>query len=359
MSRPYKAPEFETEGARVKYLSRGAGESYPPNQRQDVMSAYESLGLKNKVVLGRGDYEKVGARSGNGWQFSRTIIRHWRAKNVVPEPAPRGGAHNVKLDDEALWYMDALTWRMPALQIEDYQQLSYNELGVYFSHGTVVGALQLLDLPLRKATNKVTLKYTDENLGKTVEYMETIKQVSPERLRFIDQMGVDRRNTGPLRIRVPRHMEPALAVPGPQGSHFTVTGMTCIRDDHPALLWDVIKGGSTKEYHGEWARQLLYGGHLSHGDVMVRDNCGIMGGDADIALQHEFMHYGITIVPLPPYTPEWNPIEMAWSSAKYRMRHFPRGYDGETLRALGASLDSLSHADMFKWYVGCGYIHGA
>ena len=65
-------------GPEQSYLSRGTGQSYPPNQRQDVMSACESLGLKDKVVLGRADYKAVGARSGNGWQFSRKVIRFRR-----------------------------------------------------------------------------------------------------------------------------------------------------------------------------------------------------------------------------------------------------------------------------------------
>ena len=76
-------------GPEQSYLSRGTGQSYPPNQRQDVMSACESLGLKDKVVLGRADYKAVGARSGNGWQFSRKVIRFRRRAPWKYNPTAR------------------------------------------------------------------------------------------------------------------------------------------------------------------------------------------------------------------------------------------------------------------------------
>ena len=67
---------------------------------------------------------------------------------------------------------------------------------------------------------------------------------------------------------------------------------------------------------------------------------------------------------LPPYSPDYNPIELAFSAMKYHLRR-----DGEYVRmamtelsdmeiscTLSLALYQISEADIFGWYRHCGYI---
>jgi transposase len=72
------------------------------------------------------------------------------------------------------------------------------------------------------------------------------------------------------------------------------------------------------------------------------------------------MHYEF----LPPYSPDYNPIELAFSAMKYHLRR-----DGEYIRlamvelstadvalTLLEALYQISEQDIFGWYRHCGYV---
>jgi DDE superfamily endonuclease len=75
----------------------------------------------------------------------------------------------------------------------------------------------------------------------------------------------------------------------------------------------------------------------------------------DSGMQYEF---------LPPYSPDYNPIELAFSAMKYKLRR-----DGDYVRmamtdllddelqgTLLVPLYSITPADAFGWFRHCGYI---
>jgi transposase len=61
---------------------------------------------------------------------------------------------------------------------------------------------------------------------------------------------------------------------------------------------------------------------------------------------------------LPPYSPDFNPIELAWSKLKERLRQVgARGLD--TLdAAMPAALASITPDDACAWFRHCGYRSG-
>ena len=64
---------------------------------------------------------------------------------------------------------------------------------------------------------------------------------------------------------------------------------------------------------------------------------------------------GARVVFLPPYTPELNPIELAWSKLKNFLRTF-RATALESLDFfLSEGLDSISQKDAQGWFSHAGY----
>jgi len=64
---------------------------------------------------------------------------------------------------------------------------------------------------------------------------------------------------------------------------------------------------------------------------------------------------GCRLLFLPPYSPDFNPIESAWSKLKTRLR----GMGARTQAALEAALrtviDEITATDAHGWFVHCGY----
>ena len=58
---------------------------------------------------------------------------------------------------------------------------------------------------------------------------------------------------------------------------------------------------------------------------------------------------------LPPYSPDFNPIEMMWSKVKNSIRSQEPRDDDELIIAIGNALDSVTASDAIGWFGHCGY----
>lgn len=66
---------------------------------------------------------------------------------------------------------------------------------------------------------------------------------------------------------------------------------------------------------------------------------------------------GATLLFLPPYSPDLNPIEMAWSKLNARIRQQkPRGLDA-LVEATRCALEAVTPADLLGWLRHAGYSH--
>lgn len=91
---------------------------------------------------------------------------------------------------------------------------------------------------------------------------------------------------------------------------------------------------------------------LHRGDVVVWDNLGAhRAGD----LQKMVQSAGGRLEPLPPYSPDFSPIEPGWSKVKQHLR----SAEARTPAALGdaslAAFNSITAEDAKGWFRHCGY----
>jgi transposase len=58
---------------------------------------------------------------------------------------------------------------------------------------------------------------------------------------------------------------------------------------------------------------------------------------------------------LPPYSPDFNPIEEMWSKIKQILRSLAaRTFEG-LIEAIGTALRQVSLQDLTGWFIHCGY----
>ena len=58
---------------------------------------------------------------------------------------------------------------------------------------------------------------------------------------------------------------------------------------------------------------------------------------------------------LPPYSPDFNPIEKIWSKVKTLLRSAEARTPEELLAAIGNALAKVTPKDAFNWFILCGY----
>jgi transposase len=58
---------------------------------------------------------------------------------------------------------------------------------------------------------------------------------------------------------------------------------------------------------------------------------------------------------LPPYSPDYNPVERCWSKIKTYLRKAKARSYKALMRAIKEALETISEADIRAWFEFCGY----
>jgi transposase len=166
-------------------------------------------------------------------------------------------------------------------------------------------------------------------------------------LVFVDESGA---NTKMTRLRGRALGGQRLLARVPHGHDQTSTLISGVRLGGPCAPW-LLGGPMNGEMFLAWVRQGL-APTLGPGDVVILDNLAthkIRGvGDALEAV-------GARLLYLPPYSPDFNPIEPMWSKIKQVLRsHAPRTED-ELLPAAKTAFNSISTADCKGFFFSAQY----
>ena len=65
------------------------------------------------------------------------------------------------------------------------------------------------------------------------------------------------------------------------------------------------------------------------------------------------------MLPLPPYSPDFNPIEKLWSKVKAHLRSLKARTVDALLQGWKEALDAVSAQDARGWFGECGYATAA
>jgi transposase len=64
---------------------------------------------------------------------------------------------------------------------------------------------------------------------------------------------------------------------------------------------------------------------------------------------------GAKVIYLPPYSPDWNPIEKCWSKLKTALRVVGARTRESLEEAIAQVIKTVSEADALGWFAHCGY----
>ena len=166
-------------------------------------------------------------------------------------------------------------------------------------------------------------------------------------LVFVDESGA---NTKMTRLRGRALGGQRLLARVPHGHYQTSTLISGVRLGGPCAPW-LFGGPMNGEMFLAWVRQGL-APTLRPGDVVILDN---LATHKIRGVRDALEAVGARLLYLPPYSPDFNPIEPMWSKIKQVLRsHAPRTED-ELLRAAQAAFNSISTADCKGFFFSAQY----
>jgi hypothetical protein len=172
-------------------------------------------------------------------------------------------------------------------------------------------------------------------------------EIRVERLVFVDEMGS---NTSlcPLYAWSRKGKRATASAPRNWGKNVTLLASMSCRGLGPCLA---VEGATTSGVFEAYLERVL-APSLRPGQVVVMDNLSAHKG----ARAKEIVEgRGCQLLYLPPYSPDLNPIEQAFSKVKGLLRRAEARSRGALVEAMGRALDAVSAQDARGFFAHCGY----
>lgn len=148
--------------------------------------------------------------------------------------------------------------------------------------------------------------------------------------------------------RAPRGKRAYGKTPRNHGKNVTLIASLSHRGMGPAMTLD---GATDTAAFVAYLREVL-APTLTPGQIVVLDNLSV---HKNTEVRRLVARAGCTVAYLPPYSPDYMPIEGAFSKLKQHLRRVEARTREALQRAIGAALDTITAGDAAGWFAACGY----
>jgi len=177
-----------------------------------------------------------------------------------------------------------------------------------------------------------------------------MKSFNAKDLIFIDESGANlrmfnayARAAGGDRIK--------MAVPFDRGPQFSMIGAISITKVEAALYGAWSTNGEI--FHTFIEKSLLP--QLKSKNIVIMDNVKF---HLQEKIKSTIESSGAQVVFLPPYSPDFNPIEPMWSKVKNTLRRLAPRTPRAFKKCIRIAFTAVNKNDLFGWFKHCGYEGG-
>lgn len=163
---------------------------------------------------------------------------------------------------------------------------------------------------------------------------------------FVDESGTNLSLT-PRSGRAPRGQRVVGVVPRNHGPNVTVLAAMGVAGITAAMT---MTGANDGEVWSLFARRILVPS-LRPGQIVIWDNLGVHKNQA---VRELIAAAGCQVRFLPPYSPDFSPLEQAFSKLKTRVRQANARTRPALAEAIAAGLTTITAADAAAWFRHCG-----
>ena len=173
------------------------------------------------------------------------------------------------------------------------------------------------------------------------------EEIDAERIVFVDEMGSNT-SLRPLYAWSPKGKRAFGSAPRNWGKNVTLLASITPEGLGPCLA---VEGPTTREVFEAYLERVL-APTLRPGRVVVVDNLSAhKGGRVKEIVEGR----GCELLYLPPYSPDFNPIEQAFSKIKGLLRRAEARTREALIEAMGIALSAVAARDARGFFEHCGY----
>jgi transposase len=303
-----------------------------------------SQDLRERIVAAVDDHEGSRRAIARRFQVDVSCITRWlrlRRQTGSLQPRPRGGGKPPTLDRAGLERLRSLVQERPDATLDELRQ-----------HLNLSGSVMIVWRGLEKLgiTRKKKTRHADERDRPDVQRMRRafrreVKSTDPRRLVFVDETGVTTAMT-PAYGRAPRGERVVASAPA---SWESVTLITALGLD--GVRAPLAFPGATNEMAFQTYVEDVLVPALREGDVVVFDN---LAAHLRPAVAEAIERAGARVLPLPPYSPDFTPIEEMFSKVKEFLRRVAARTKGALYDAIGDALSQVTVQDILGWFQQAG-----
>jgi transposase len=270
-----------------------------------------------------------------------TRLLQLRRQTGSSQPRPHGGGVAPALDHDALERLRGLVEQTPDATLEALRR----EMGVTGSVMIICRALQKLGLVRKKKSRHAAERDTPEVRRKRRSFRRKVEPIEPKRLVFVDETGVTTAMT-PAYGRAPRGERVEASAPASWGSVTVIAAMGLDGVRAPLVLPGSVNAATFESY----VERVLVPS-LHRGDVVIFDN---LSSHLSAAVCEAIENAGARVLPLPPYSPDFTPIEEMFSKFKAYLRRVGARAKEHLYDAIGEGLREMTLQDILGWFQHAG-----
>jgi transposase len=311
-----------------------------------IMKAY-SHDLRQRVVslcdAGLWSHTHIASLLHVSTAWIRRLLQRRRETGSIAA-LPHGGGPSPKLGKQDFEEVQLLVEERPDATLEELRQ----SLGVNVSVSTIHRVLAALRLTRKKKTLRAAEQDKKDLARKRAKWHRQAKQLDPERLVFIDESGA---NTSMTRLYGRAPVGERVYDSVPQGSWKTMTMVAALRSDTVTAPF-MFEGATDTAAFGTYVEQVLVP-QLRQGDVVVMDNLPTHKG---LRIKKAIRAVGADVKFLPPYSPDFNPIEKLWSKIKAWLRKVGGRTTEAVYNGVAEALQAVVPSECRGYFASCGYM---
>jgi transposase len=270
---------------------------------------------------------------------TRLIQRRREAGTLAPKP--HAGGRQLALDFRQRVRLARLISEQPDATLKELKQRG----GFTCTPTTLWRTLRRFQLTFKKKSLHPRERQEPRVQARRRRYRAKVGQIRPNRLVFVDETGV---NTSLTRSHAwaPRGARAGGSVP----TSWTATTVIAALGLDGVKAPLVFSGATDTTAFQEYVDQVL-ATELKPGDVVVFDN---LKAHLAAGVEESIKGSKATVLPLPPYSSDYNPIEELWSKFKGRLRAIGARTKESLYQAVGDALDQVTVKDILGWFEHSG-----
>ncbi|HSG36022.1 MAG TPA: IS630 family transposase [Paracoccaceae bacterium] len=312
------------------------------------MSRAYSEDLRNRVLdaVASGDSARgAAARFGIGVATAVRWVRRWRESGE--RRAQRQGYPKRSVLDPHEAFLFSLVDEQSDITLDEMCARLRDERGLRVARVTVWRFFERRGWSFKKKTGHAAEQARADVAKARRAWFEAQPDLDPERLIFIDETWLNTKMAR-LRGRAPRGERLRASLPHGHWKTTTfVAGLRLSGLDAPMVIDGPING----EIFLAYVRQVLVP-TLRPGDIVVMDNLGSHKG---VAVRDEIETAGAELHFLPPYSPDFNPIENAFAKLKALLRKAAARTRDHLWDAVAQAIDRFDPDECANYFTAAGY----